>query len=164
MNEPIDSYIATLSNGANEIVRYLSTPWTLYQIIIILACVLIGVASSRWIEPPMENWARTIKGNPGLLRILVAIMRRLNWVITIALLAGARLVLIASTWPSRSYLVSIALTLSIAWFVSAVLTRIIRSRACPPDRDGDLHLCGARRARHSRRGGGGAGRAGGQFR
>lgn len=107
---------------------YLSQPWTLYQLLLIAACFLVGWLVSLKVEPALEARARRIKGNPGLLRVIIAFMRRSEWMGFIILLALSRAVLLQSTWPSRSYLVSLALVLAITWLAASVLTRIIQNR------------------------------------
>lgn len=101
--------------------------WTLYQAaVILLGYVFSRLVASR-IEPRLEAWARTIKGNPDLLRVIIAFMRRLGWLVMIVWLWLAQSVFVRMTWPSHRWLISIALTLAGAWFVVSVLTRIIRN-------------------------------------
>lgn len=107
---------------------YFAQPWTLYQLLIIAGCYAVGWAVSLRAEPWLEARARTIKGNPGLLRIIIAIMRRINWVAFLLLLALARAVTLELTWPSRSYILSLALALGSAWLAISVLSRIIHNK------------------------------------
>ena len=58
--------------------------------------------SSR-IEPRLEALARNIRGNPGLLRIIVAFLRRLEWAFFIVLLGMALALMRALAWPGRDY-------------------------------------------------------------
>ncbi len=108
----------------------LLTPWGLYQLVIIAAGFLVAKLIDRWAEPLMEARARRIKGNPDLLRLIVAFMRRLEWLFLIVWLWAAKgLILHYTNWPSRIWLINMALTLATVWFAVAVLTRIIRSRS-----------------------------------
>lgn len=75
----------------------------------------------------MEARARRIKGNPDLLRVIIAFMRRLKWLYLVVWLWLANVVLTQGTWPSQRWLVTTALTLTAAWFVISVLTKIIRN-------------------------------------
>lgn len=110
------------------IIGYFSNPFALYQIGFILIAYLASLFLARRVEPLLEARARDIKGNPRLLRVIVAVMRRTEWIFFSFLLWLAMTIGRQVTWPSRTYLLSIALYLSIAWFVIAVLTRIIRNR------------------------------------
>ena len=108
---------------------YVAQPWTLYQFLIIAACFGVAYLLSLKIEPALEERARQIKGNPGLLRVIIAFMRRTEWVMFLIFLAVARGAILMMTWPSRSYMLSLALVLGFTWLAASVLTRIIRSRS-----------------------------------
>ncbi|WP_075996449.1 mechanosensitive ion channel family protein [Salaquimonas pukyongi] len=107
---------------------YLYTPWTVYQVAIVVACFLLARSAARLIEPRMEEWARTIKGNPDLLRVLAALMRRLTWVFFIPMAWVSAILIRQYTWPSRAWIVDVSVKLAAAWLIIAVLSRIIRSR------------------------------------
>jgi small-conductance mechanosensitive channel len=108
---------------------YFAQPWTFYQFGIIAACFGLAYLLSLKIEPALEERARRIKGNPGLLRVIVAFLRRTEWVMFLIFVAIAREIILLNTWPSRSYMLSLALILGFTWLAASVLTRIIRSRA-----------------------------------
>ncbi|WP_331375821.1 mechanosensitive ion channel family protein [Sinorhizobium chiapasense] len=102
--------------------------WTVYQSVVIVTGYLFCGFLAKRIEPVLETRARTIKGNPDLLRVIIAFMRRLRWLFLIVWLWIADVVLSRFGWPSYRWLVATALTLVAAWFVIAVLTRIIRNQ------------------------------------
>ncbi|TCM67848.1 mechanosensitive ion channel domain-containing protein [Rhizobium sp. BK068] len=102
--------------------------WTVYQAVVVVAGYLFCGFLAKRIEPALETRARTIKGNPDLLRVIIAFMRRLRWLFLIVWLWIADVILSRFGWPSYRWLVGIALTLVAAWFVIAVLTRIIRNQ------------------------------------
>lgn len=106
----------------------ISAPWTLYQIAIIALVWLFAWGLAKPAGRPIENWARSIKGNPALLRVIIAVMRRLRMLLFVAGLVIARTAIVASTWPSRAWLVSIVLSLALAWLVSSVASRLIHNR------------------------------------
>jgi len=112
----------------NWLSRYLAQPWTVYQLLIVAGCFALAYLLSLRIEPALEERARKIKGNPRLLRVISAFMRRTEWVLFLAFVAIAREILLATTWPSRSYILSLALVLGFTWLAASVLTRIIRNR------------------------------------
>jgi small-conductance mechanosensitive channel len=102
--------------------------WTLIQI----AVIVLGFALSTWlarrIEPPLESKARKIRGNPDLLRVVIAFLRRLRWLFLIVWLGIAQAFLQRQVPEQSRWLVSTALTLSAAWLTASVLTRVIRNR------------------------------------
>ena len=124
----IPAYAQTLVSFWSEASTYLAQPWTFYQILIVAVCYAIGWLISRKVEPWLEARARTIKGKPGLLRVIVAVMRRTHWIIFLILLSLIRLVTLELTWPSRTYLMALALALGWAWLAISVSSRIIHNR------------------------------------
>ncbi|MBX5001273.1 mechanosensitive ion channel family protein [Rhizobium lentis] len=106
---------------------FVLSEWTFYQVgIIAVGYVGASFLASRT-EPALESKARRIKGNPDLLRVIIAFMRRLKWLFLAVWLWLANVVLTQNTWPSQRWLVSTALTLTAAWFLISVLTKIIRN-------------------------------------
>jgi small-conductance mechanosensitive channel len=94
---------------------FLVSEWTFYQFgIIAVGYVVASFLASRT-EPALESKARRIKGNPDRLRVIVAFMRRLKWLFLAVWLGLANVALTQTTWPSRRWLVSSALTLTAAW-------------------------------------------------
>ncbi|MEE4011030.1 mechanosensitive ion channel domain-containing protein [Roseibium sp. FZY0029] len=124
----LESLIAELHSWGMLALSYLTAPWFAYQVAII--AVLFGVAKvlSLRVEPRLEARAREIKGHPGLLRVVVALLRRTEWILFSLFLFIALTVMRAVTWPSRSHFIAIALSLSLAWLFVAVLSRVIRNR------------------------------------
>lgn len=108
---------------------YVSQPWFAYQILIIVMLYLAARILASRFEPRFEQRARKVKGHPGLLRFIVAVLRRLDLILYILMLAVALAAMRGLTWPSRSYLIYVALILAFAWLVISVLSRAIRSRA-----------------------------------
>jgi small-conductance mechanosensitive channel len=101
--------------------------WTLFQAIVILGGYILAGLIARRVEPPLEARARRIKGNPDLLRVVIAVMRRLRWLFLMIWLWIAKAVLAEIAPPSGQWLVGTALTLTAAWFIISVLTRLIRN-------------------------------------
>jgi len=110
-------------------VSFLVQPWTFIQIGILVAIYVVSLFLSKIIEPPIEKQARKLKVNKGTMRLVVALLRRFEWVIFMILSWSSFTILRATTWTSRSYLISVALSLATAWLIIAVLSHVIRSRA-----------------------------------
>lgn len=108
---------------------YVMNIWGLYQIGLIVGGFVLAKLLDRLVEPRMEAWARSIKGNPVLLRVIVAFMRRLEWLFLSLWLAVAYQIMRLYTWPSHSWMVRTALMLTSVWFVVSVVTRILRNRS-----------------------------------
>lgn len=108
---------------------YLSHPAILFQIGLLVTLFVIAYFLSNRVEPLLEERARSIKGMPGVLRIVIAFLRRFEWLFFIILLAIAYAVSNILAWPSSNYLLYIALLLSSTWLVISVVAFAIRSRA-----------------------------------
>ncbi|WP_150526698.1 mechanosensitive ion channel family protein [Roseibium sediminis] len=117
-----------LNNWSKAFLGYVSGPWLLYQLIIIVVAFALSRLLSWRIEPVLEEHARGIEGQPGLLRMVVVVLRRTNWIIFAILLFGALSVMRELTWPSRSHFVAVVLYLTVAWLFVSILSRIIRNR------------------------------------
>ncbi|WP_412049726.1 mechanosensitive ion channel family protein [Hoeflea sp. Naph1] len=120
----VQTVAALLKAGRSYVVQ----PWTFYQLLIIAACYGAAWAISLKVEPWLEVRARTIKGKPGLLRVIIAVMRRIDWVLFLIFLAAARATLLELTWPSRTYLLSLIFALASAWLAITVFSRIIHNK------------------------------------
>lgn len=116
------------SGLADQLASALLTPWLLYQLLIIGLLYGVSHVLAGRVEPRLEERAREIKGHPGLLRVVIALLRRVDWIVFILLLLIALTVMRSITWPSRSYLISVALSLAVVWLFVSVLSRIVRNR------------------------------------
>ena len=117
-----------LNSVLAQVMAVLAQPWTFYQFGIIVVCYLLAVIVARRVTPRAEERARTIKANPGSLRLIIAFLRRMKWLFFVILLAAAKVVIENVTWASRAYVVSLVLTLATAWLIISVASRIIHSR------------------------------------
>ena len=107
-------------------------PWNAYQIALALGMFLLAQGFRLWLGPKIREWMAGRKGWPSWrMRILVVIHQRLRAIFFVILLWVAVYVLRETTWPSRSYLLSIIAGLATAWLLVAFATR--RS-AQPPAR------------------------------
>ena len=110
------------------VTTYVGQPWFAYQIIIIVSFYVFARLLRMRLEPRLEQRARQVKAHPELLRLIVAGLRRMDLLLYILMLASALAVMRGLTWPSRSYLIYVALMLALAWLVISVLSRAIHGR------------------------------------
>ncbi|RWM17264.1 MAG: mechanosensitive ion channel [Mesorhizobium sp.] len=108
--------------------NYATPLWLLYQLAIILTLFLAARFAGRRIELLVEDRARQIKGHPGLLRVVIALLRRTDWILFALFLLAALNLMRPFVWPSHTYLVHVALSLSLAWLVASVLSRVVHNR------------------------------------
>jgi len=124
----LDKVTAFLAKYADLAVDLLLRPAVSIQLAIIAVLFLCALLLDRFVEPRLEARARTIKGMKGLLRLIVAFMRRLEWLFFSFLLAIAFVITDLTHWPDKNYLLFSAMLLSGAWLLIAVVSHVIRSR------------------------------------
>ncbi|WP_110570928.1 mechanosensitive ion channel family protein [Yoonia vestfoldensis] len=105
-------------------------PWNLYQIGIILLLFALAHLLRATLGPRIRDWMGSRENWPKWrMRILVVIHQRLRAIFFVALLWLVILIMREVTWPSRSYLLSVAGTLSFAWLAIVFVTRLIKSQS-----------------------------------
>lgn len=124
----VDSIIARANEYFLVAIDYLSQTAIWVQLILMAALFATAVIISRRVEPALEARARSITGMPGLLRIIVAFMQRLEWLFFILFLVIAYSVTGTLGWPGNNDLIYAVALLSGAWFFISVSSRAIRSR------------------------------------
>jgi len=82
---------------------------------------------ARQAKPWLESKARKIKDSPELLRIISSTLRRLVWFFFVIQISVIWLILSAANWPS-TYLIYLALLISMVWLLITVVTQSIRNR------------------------------------
>ena len=109
-------------------VDFLRRPEVLFQLALVAILFLPAWLTSNRVEPLLEERARLIKGMPGVLRVIVSFLRRLEWLFFVALLAIAYVGTTVAGWPENNRLLYAAMLLSGAWLVISVVSHAIRSR------------------------------------
>ena len=109
-------------------VEYVSHPELLFQVGLIVLLFLPAWFLSNRVEPLLEKQARKIKGMPGTLRLIVAFLRRMEWLFFVILLGLAVVGTEIAGWPANNYLIESAMLLSGAWLLISVASHAIRKR------------------------------------
>lgn len=128
MSQSLADLVAALGRNIESLIGSIDPLWSGIQVAIAAWVFLVAWLVSLRVEPALEERARRIKGHPGLLRMVVAFLRRSEWVLFIAAMAVTLAIMRAVTWPSRSWLISLILSLATLWLVISVLSRVIRNR------------------------------------
>jgi small-conductance mechanosensitive channel len=123
--------IEALVAQATAFAQSLTTPgWRLYQILIILGLILLCHGLAWGLGARMDAWMRGLEGWPKWrLRALVVIRRRLRLILFVAVAWPLVWTMREATWPSRSYMISIAATLATAWLLVGLAARLVRNKA-----------------------------------
>ena len=99
------------------------------QLAIVAALLLVARLVDWRIEPRLEARVRAIESpNHKVLRLVIVLLRRLDWAIFVVLAAIAVLLMRAFGWPGSDFVVVTVLLLALAWVVLGLLSQLIRSR------------------------------------
>ena len=128
MEYDLNSLIDRLAGLYQSLTSSVTNPYLMLEIAIIAAVYLSSLIIARRTEPGLEAAARNIKDNPGLLRIIISLLRRLEWVYFVFLSGIAWSILTNIAWPN-TYLVNIGLLFSLVWLMITVIAQTIRNRA-----------------------------------
>jgi small-conductance mechanosensitive channel len=125
----VEEFKAIALEWFNIAYAYLSETSILIQLGLIAVMFPIAWFLSNRVEPHLEARARNIKGMPGLLRVVIAFLRRFEWLFFIVLLLLTYTATGVTGWPGSNYLIYSAMLLSTAWLVISVMSHTIRSQA-----------------------------------
>lgn len=115
-----------LERAGRDLLEIYWNEWTLLQLALIALAWALAQPLGSALEKRLEQRARRIKGNPDLLRLLIALIRRSRLVVLVVLLFFLRLAWLAARQPDT--VLAIALMLTGAWLFLRVATRVIRNR------------------------------------
>ncbi len=117
-----------LQTAARSVGAEFTSPWFYLQIGLIIVAAGIAYATSAAIRANTDMSSLAM-GWPAPLRLFIRIlMRNLTTVIFAILVGITRIVVTASTVPSRSYLLAIAASLATAWLIIRFATSFIRNQ------------------------------------
>jgi small-conductance mechanosensitive channel len=116
-----------LHAAARSVGAEVTSPWFYLQLGLILVGAGIAYAAGTAIQSRVDMTSLA-KGWPAPLRLFVRVLvGSASTAIFAVLMRVARVVMSASTWPSRSYLLAVAAKLAIAWLIIRLVTSVIRN-------------------------------------
>lgn len=125
----MEELLTRLIDFSQVALAYLKQPTFIFQAAVIGILFAASCTLAWWARPKLEEKARLIKGYPGVLRIVVLLLRRFLWIVFVMLLTVALALVRSFGWPENDTLLSNALLLALAWLVISVGSHAIRSRA-----------------------------------
>ena len=128
MDVDTKSILDFLQAAARSVGAEVTSPWFYFQIGLILVGAGIAFATGAAIRSRVDM-NKVGKNWPAPFRMILQIL--VTYAATAAfafLMRVARIVMIETTWPSRSYLLSISAKLALAWLVIRLLTSVIRNQ------------------------------------
>lgn len=116
-----------LQSAARSVGAEVTSPWFYLQLGLILAATGIAYASGATVRSKVDVTSVAM-GWPAPFRLFLRVLvGSAPTAVFAALMTLARVVMLASTWPSRSYLLAVAAKLALAWLLIRLITSVIRN-------------------------------------
>jgi small-conductance mechanosensitive channel len=116
-----------LQNAARSVGAEVTSPWFYLQLGLILAASGIAFGVGAAVRSRVDMTALGM-GWPAPLRLFLRVLVGSASTAAFAILMiVARGVMLASTWPSRSYLLEVSAKLAVAWLIIRLVTSVIRN-------------------------------------
>jgi small-conductance mechanosensitive channel len=116
-----------LHAAARSVGAEFTSPWFYLQLGLILAAAGIALAAGAIVRSRIDMTSLAM-GLPTPLRLLLRVLvRSTPAAVFAALMTLARVTMLTSTWPSRSYLLGVAAKLALAWLIIRLVTSVIRN-------------------------------------
>jgi small-conductance mechanosensitive channel len=127
MDLDLNTLIDDLQMAARSVGAEVTSPWFYLQLGLILAGAGLAFAAGAAVRARFKVNALGL-GLPIPLRLFVRVLVGSAPMAVFAALMGiARLVMVSMTWPSRSYLLSVAANLALAWLIIRLVASGIRN-------------------------------------
>src|SRR4030081_3490800 len=123
----LSEFYEMLQGAARSVGAEVTSPWFYFQLGLILAAagIAFGVGAAVRARVDMTSLAM---GWPAPLRLFLRVLiGSASTAVFAAEMTLARVVMLTSTWPSRSYLLSVAANLAFAWLIIRLVTSVIRN-------------------------------------
>jgi small-conductance mechanosensitive channel len=113
--------------SARAVGAEVASPWFYLQLGLMLAAAGVAIGIGAAVRARVDMTALGM-GWPAPLRLFLRVLVRSAPTAAFALLMiAARGVMLASTWPSRSYLLEVSAKLAVAWLIIRLVTSVIRN-------------------------------------
>jgi small-conductance mechanosensitive channel len=126
--DDIQQMAGSISDALHNISQEVISPWLLIQLGLIALAALIGLVAAILVGRRVHLTSMTMGWPPLLRQFMRHVMANFGaivFVVTVALMHAA---MVSLTWPSRSYLLSVAASLATAWVVIALVAGLIRNQ------------------------------------
>ncbi|MEA2896639.1 MAG: hypothetical protein QOJ84_2254 [Bradyrhizobium sp.] len=123
----LGEFYELLQGGARSVGAEVTSPWFYLQLGLILAGAGIAFGAGAAVRSRVDMTSLAM-GWPAPLRLFMRVLVGSASTAAFAvLMTVAREVMLASTWPSRSYLLAVCAKLALAWLIIRLVTSIIRN-------------------------------------
>src|SRR5258708_21549093 len=116
-----------LHSAARSVGAEVTSPWFYLQLGLIVAGAGIALGVGAAIRSRVDITSLAM-GWPAPLRLFMRVLvGSAPTAVLAVLIMLARVIMVHSTWPSRSYLLSVAANLAFAWLIIRLITSVIRN-------------------------------------
>ena len=116
-----------LLSASRSVGAEVTSPWFYLQLGLILAAAGIAYAAGAAIRSKVDL-ASLAMGWPAPFRLFMRVLvGSASTAVFAVVMTLARATMLASTWPSRSYLLAVAAKLAFAWLIISLITSVIRN-------------------------------------
>jgi small-conductance mechanosensitive channel len=123
----MNSITEFLHAAARSVGAEVTSPWFYLQVGLILVGAGIAYATGAAIRVRTDMTSLAM-GWPAPLRLFMRVLvGSASTAVFAVLMTLARVVMLTATWPSRSYLLSVAANLAFAWLIIRLVTSVIRN-------------------------------------
>jgi len=108
----------------------LMQPWTMYQIIIIIALAIFCTAMTRAFVPKCTKWC---EGKEGVYKhlsdVVLSVHRRVSLAVYTVIALSVVSIMQIITWPSRSFFIGLSIELAVSWLVISIVASLIKMKS-----------------------------------
>lgn len=123
----IKEIYAAVQAGLLSVGAEITSSWFYFQVGLIVAAAGLAHMLATALRSRVNASSFAIKWPMPLRLILRALIRHAGSAIFALLTIAARIVMVETTWPSRSYLLAVAAKLAVAWLLIRLATSLIRN-------------------------------------
>jgi small-conductance mechanosensitive channel len=127
MDPDLTDITGFLHSAARSVGAEVTSPWFYLQLGLILAGGGIAFAAGAAVRSRVHLSARAASWPAPLRLFMQVLVDSASTAVFAVLMRLARLVMVMSTWPSRSYLLSVSFKLALAWLIIRLVTSVIRN-------------------------------------
>src|ERR1700727_30233 len=123
----LNDIIEYLRMVARSVGAEISSPFFYLQFGLILTAAGIALAANAALRARINTGSLANRWPPPLPRPAHVLMASFSTVMFAILVIAARITMVHSTWPSRSYMLVVAAKLAVAWLIIRLVTSVIRN-------------------------------------
>ena len=113
--------------AARSVGAEVTSPWFYLQVGLILAATGIAFAAGAAVRSRVDVTSLAMSWPAPFRLFLRVLVDSASTGVFAVLMLLARVIMLASTWPSRSYLLAVAANLAFAWVIIRLITSVIRN-------------------------------------